>query len=50
LGGGGPSPLQHGGELLDESITVWNNTKVRVYRHSSPSMAWVFIDENPDDQ
>ncbi len=54
LGGGGTLTARSmAANCWMNPITVWNNAKVRVYRKQadinapSPSMAWVFIDENP---
>ena len=54
LGGGGTLTARSmSANCWMNPISVWNNTKVRVYRKQvdisapSPSMAWVFIDENP---
>lgn len=54
LGGGGtPTVRSMSANCWMNPITVWNNTKVRIYRKQAdltapiPSKAWIFIDENP---
>jgi prepilin-type N-terminal cleavage/methylation domain-containing protein len=52
-GGGAPTVRSMAMNCWMNPITVWNNRPVRIYRKQSdiiapgPSMAWVFIDENP---